>query len=182
MNTKKDGKENVYFINSELLFYFFHELTHSKQINIIEKREPGNDLIINALIDSYDRLQFQGLYNRFHDHYLIEHHANTEGQFMLNEFLQGLEKGYGFDVDPLSYYLTLAYFKHNNKLLSPIEKENLMFYIRMRIDEFMQNKDYLMMNEYDKIRFGFPISDNTFEKINDVENVKVKNYKKYFNN
>jgi hypothetical protein len=46
----------------------------------------------------------------------------------------------------------------------------------------MQNKDYLMMNEYDKIRFGFPISDNTFEKINDVENVKVKNYKKYFNN
>lgn len=180
INGKKDVKENVYFINSELLFYLLHELTHGKQINIIEKREQSNELIIKALEDSYDRLQFQKLYNRFHDYYLIEHHANTEGQFMLSEFLYGLDDGYGFDVGPLYYYLTLAYEEYNKHVLSPLEKENMMFFIRLKIDEFMKKEEYLKMKEYDKIIFGFPVKEDTYEKINDVAYNKVKDYKAYF--
>lgn len=176
----KDQKEIAYFINAELLFYLLHEITHGKQINIIDKREPSNELIINSLAESYDRLQYQKIYNRFHDYYVIEHNANVEGQFLLNDFLLNIKEGYGFDLGPLYYYLTLAYEPCKNFVLSPIEKENMLFYIKLKVEEFIKNEDYRKMSEYDKIRYGFPVKAETFDKINNVAENKVKNYKTYF--
>ncbi|MBQ2408362.1 MAG: hypothetical protein II309_02905, partial [Bacilli bacterium] len=65
-------------------------------------------------------------------------------------------------------------------VLSPLEKENIMFFIRLKIDEFMKKEEYLKMKEYDKIIFGFPVKEDTYEKINDVAYNKVKDYKAYF--
>ena len=56
----------------------------------------------------------------------------------------------------------------------------MLFYIRLKLDEILKDEEYLKMNEYDKIKFGLPINENTYNKIYDLPEKKVKDYKIYF--
>jgi hypothetical protein len=177
----EESKEfEIYFSNLDLLSYLLHEIMHAKQMNIITRNEPSCDLVRKALCEGYDRLKYSDLYKFYHDYFLIEHHANTLANIYTHEFSRDLDS-FGFDYHALKHYLKIAYTKPKNVILSPIERESAIVQKPLDKTKILNSDDYKYLTEFEKVIYGLPIGDKTYEKIKQIGYKKTDNIEKHIN-
>ena len=177
----EESKEfETYFSNLDLLYYLLHEIVHAKQMNIINRNEASCDLIRNTLKEGYDRLKYRELYKFYHDYFVIEHNANTLANIYAHEFSKDLDS-FGFDYHALQQYLKMAYTKPKDVILSPVERESAIVQMPINKTKILNSDDYKYLTEYEKVIYGLPINDKTYEKIKQIGYKKTDNIEKHIN-
>ena len=193
-------------INNEIIKVLFHELTHIKQKidmqnkdlnplikDVISSYKLSKDKQINveSNVHIYNKITLikdgfklekldvvnneKNIYKKYHDFFPYEYNANLEGLLNLIEF----EKKAGLinnDYQTKNIYLHLlaSYITNPFGVKSPLET------ITELKGETLDTSKYDCLTDYERILYGLPINNRTYQKIMDLRKEKQINFKEYW--
>ena len=194
-------------INNEIIKVLFHELTHIKQ-KIDMNNKNINPLIKDVIsayklfkdkqikvdnnVHIYNKIKLlkdggfklekldvvnneKNLYKKYHDFFPYEYNANLEGLLNLIEF----EKKAGlinndYQTKNLYLFLLTSYITNPFGVKSPQET------IYELKGEKLDVSKYECLTNYERILYGLPINNQTYQKIMDLRKEKQINFKEYW--
>jgi hypothetical protein len=178
----KLDKEFIKKLNLEMMMIVYHELVHAKQEILRSKYDEYHRFITkdialgNRLLDDN---RFFRLLIVMHNLMPNEYNANFEAiieQLNFQKRLNEITQNEVYDLKLLKEGVLGYYSMNNNQIISPIE----LFYNKINypfnLNDYLDNKIYNSLSEYDKIRFGFPISTETYYKIKTLNTPEVERH------
>lgn len=178
----KLNKEFIKKLSLEMMMIVYHEITHAKQEILGSKHDKYHNFITkdislgNRLLD--DNRYFRILLT-MHNLMPNEYNANFEALILQLNFqkkLNEITKNEIYDLKLLKEGVLGYYSKHEDKIISPIE----LFYTKINypfsINNYLDNEVYQSLSEYDKIRYGLPINEETYNKIKTLNTPEVERH------
>lgn len=150
-----------------LVHIIAHEIEHSYQYLIAQKKvDIPNEIISNAYKGLFDLITKskdyvkRGMYTFYHDELLIERNAQIESFDLIlkcakNEDRQDLYNAYSKIIYE---WIKLGYRNSNEGSISQTYRVLDMY------DKYLNFYHELPISESEKIRYGFPISSDTYQK------------------
>lgn len=206
-NPKNASKYSYIDINNEILSIIFHELTHVEQKKcIIEKTKdkiireylkegflmPSRKITFEkGLLPMYELVtgnnsfhlkeiknankEPNSFYQKYHSFIPIEYNANLEGLLKTIDFTDdiGLINN-KYQKSNIYKYLLTYYIVNPFGCKSPVETVNDLRSIETNRDDFKN------ISELDKVLYGLPIENETYQKIMEIPKQKSIKFREYF--
>lgn len=178
----KLDKEFIKKLSLEMMMIVYHELIHAKQEILRSKHDKYHNFVTkdiylgNRLLD--DNRYFRILLT-MHNLMPNEYNANFEAlieQLNFQKKLNEITKNEIYDLRLLKEGVLNYYYKDNDKIISPVESFYKRINYNFNIEDYLNNSVYQSLSEYDKIRYGFPISEETYNKIDTLNTPEVERH------